>query len=173
MGPKTTVIESSTRQLLDLQIEGLPRLHEYYVFEAAGYDPINDTLLRQVVQHRKREKQPANDFGLWLIDLKNGQARKSRSLLPGKRGSGQGLQIVFDNLNRELVLMRTDGAYIYDRVNDDWQKVMDGDCSMLVFDYDPQHNVFLGLKPIGRFMAFRLKNVPRGTQAFYGWPDQK
>ncbi|GEM_PF-3218567 len=167
MGPTTTVIDAATAGLVDRKIEGLPRLHEYYVFEAAGYDPVSDRLLREVKQHSKRQHQPPEDFGVWLLDLAAGKARKSQSPLPEGKSS-QGMQMVFDTLNRELVLLRSTGAFTYDRAGDAWRKVSGEDCHVRVFDYDPQHNVFIGLRPISQLVAFRLKNVPAGTKAFYG-----
>ncbi len=167
MGPTTTVIDTRTGELLDREFEGLPRLHEFYVFESAGYDPVSDTLIRQVREHRKRRNQPEEDFGVWLMDLEAGTARKSNSPLPDGQG-GEGTQMMFDSLNRKLVLLRSTGAYVYDRDNDAWQQTSDEDCRVRVFDFDPQHNVFLAVG--GRWgtvlMAFRLKNVPIGTEAY-------
>ena len=167
MGPVTDAIDTRTKNLVKLPFAGLPRLHAFYVFEAAGYDPVADLVLREVRNHKKRAGQTPEDFGVWLMGPGTGTARKSKSPLPeGERGS-QGMQMVFDSLNRDLTVLRSTGAYAYDRETDTWRKAADGNFQMVVFDFDPQHNVFIGLRS-GKMVAFRLKNVPVGTKAFFG-----
>ncbi|HOX08985.1 MAG TPA: HEAT repeat domain-containing protein, partial [Planctomycetota bacterium] len=169
MGPVTDVIDTRTASLISLPFKGLPRLQAFYVFDAAGYDPVADLVLREVKNHKKHTGQPPENFGVWLMDPGTGTARKSKSPLPeGERGS-QGLQMVFDSLNRDLILLRSTGAYAYDRETDTWRKAADGNFGVTVFDFDPQHNVFIGLRS-NQMVAFRLKNVPVGTKAFFG-PD--
>ena len=104
--------------------------------------------------------------------MAGGTATKSKSSLPagdfGRGGNG----MLFDSLNREVVLFLSSGAWLYDRAKDEWTKSADGDFgkTFYVVDYDPQHNVFLGSGgESGRALsAFRLKNAPAGTKAFYG-----
>ncbi len=180
MGPNTDAIDTRTRELVKRPFEGLPRLHEYYVFDAAGYDPVSDMILREVRFHqRKRGHHPEDVFGVWLLDMQTGTARKSKSPLPSNepgQGTGsQGAQMIFDSLNRELVLLRGSGAYTYDRENDAWTRHSEENCRVVVLDFDPQHNVFLAIG--GRWgnqlYGFRLKNVPVGTKAFFEPEDRE
>ena len=74
--------------------------------------------------------------------------------------------MVYDPLNREVLLFLTSGAWRYDREKDAWEKAGDG-ADLYVVDVDPQHNVFLGLVQ-GSLAAYRYKAVPAGTRAYYG-----
>ncbi len=172
-GGPTQVVDATSGSLKEIKFERLPGgLNAFYVHEAAGYDPVSDLILREIRRHNfKRRNQPAEDFGLWLLDPASGVARKSKSPLPGERASGaSGTQLMFDCLNREIVAFRTEGVFAYDRKEDSWRKVADEDGGFYTYAFDPQHNVFIGTGgPHNlRLMAFRLKNVQAGTKAFFG-----
>ena len=173
-GATTQVIDTADARLKELEFEGLPGgLDAFYVHEMAGYDPVSDLILREIREHGfKRGRQPEEDFGLWLLDPANGTARKARNPLPGGRANNNpsGTQLMFDNLNREMIAFRDSGAYVFERPTESWRKIADGDRWFYVHAFDPQHNVFIGSG--GRFnlwlAAFRLKDVPEGTKAFFG-----
>lgn len=106
---------------------------------------------------------------MWMLNTETLTATKTKQDPPGNK-MGSGTQMLFDSLNRKIMLFRTEGAHVYDREKDGWRKVADGDRWFYVYDFDPQHNVFLGSGGTHnmRLVAFRLKNVPIGTKAFFG-----
>jgi HEAT repeat protein len=164
MGPVTWALDTATNKLVDLKFDGAPPLPEKYLHEPAGYDPVSGLIVRWAGGGGRRK--PENQ-GLWLFDVAGGKAAKSKGPLPaGEYGGGNAM--AWDACNRELVLFLSTGVWRYDRAKDEWEKAADGDGKIYVVDYDPQHNVFLALRPPGSLVAFRLKGVAPGTKAFYG-----
>jgi hypothetical protein len=172
MGPATVVIDTANNKLVDVAFAGAPPLPEKYLHDPMVYDPVSGLLIRWAGPGYDSYKRKPENAGLWLFDMAGGKATKSKSGLPAGGYGGGGNGLVFDSLNREVVLFLSSGAWLYDRAKDEWTKAADGDFSKLyyVVDYDPQHNVFLGSGGEGgrALSAFRLKNVPVGTKAFYG-----
>jgi len=165
MGPTTVAIDTATSKLVDLTFEGAPDLRENYNHDPVAFDPVSGLLLRFVVGGKYKGKPELE--GLWLFDVAGGKARKSKAEQPeGKHGGGNCM--VYDPLNREVILFLSSGAWRYDREKDVWEKAGDGG-EPYVVDVDPQHNVFLGL--VGDSLAaYRYKAVPAGTKAYYGKP---
>ncbi len=163
MGPTTVAVDTATTALVDLKFEGAPDLSHNYNHDPAAYDPVSGLLLRFVVGGKYKGKPDLE--GLWLFDVAGGKVRRSKAGHPeGKHGGANCM--VYDPLNREILLFLTSGAWRYDREKDAWEKVGDG-ADLYGVDVDPQHNVFLGLVK-GSLAAYRYKAVPAGTRAYYG-----
>jgi hypothetical protein len=164
MGPATPVLDTATSELLDLRFEGAPDLPQNYNHDPAAYDPVSGSLLRFAIGGKYAGK--ADLEGLWIFDTAGGRARKSAAGHPeGKHGGGN--TMAYDALNREILLFLSSGAWRYDREKDAWDKAGDGGAVYMVA-FDPQHNVFLASIGPGTLAAFRFRNVPAGTRAFYG-----
>lgn len=164
MGPATVSIDTSTAKLVDLAFEGAPDLKENYNHDPVAFDPVSGQILRFVTPGNKYKEKPEIQ-GLWLFDVAGGKARKSKAGHPeGKHGPGSSM--AYDSLNRAVVLFLSTGAYRYDREKDEWERVGEGP-EPYVVDFDPQHNIFLGLVQ-DQLAAYRVKNVVPGTRAFFG-----
>ena len=166
MGPSTVGVDTGTSKLVELKFEGAPDLKENYNHDPVAFDPVSGQILRFVTPGNKYKDKPELE-GLWLFDVAGGKARKSKAGHPeGKHGPGSSM--VYDSLNREIVLFLSSGAWRYDREKDAWERVGEGP-EPYVVDFDPQHNVCLGLVA-GTLAAYRVRVVPAGTKAFYGRP---
>jgi len=162
MGPSTVALDTSTSKLVDLTFEGAPELKENYNHDPVAFDPVSGLLLRFVTPGNKYKDKPDLE-GLWLFDVAGGKAWKSKAGHPaGKHGPGSSM--AYDSLNREVILFLSSGAWRYDREKDAWERLGEGP-EPYVVDFDPQHNVFLGLVG-GTLAAYRTKAVALGTKAF-------
>ncbi len=167
MGPTCTMIDVGTHELVDINFAGAPNLNQSYAHDPTVFDPVSGMILRGVQHGTKHAKLPKDQFGMWLFDPAAGVARQSKSPLPSPVAESR-RWMHYDSLNREIIYLSPDGAHRYDRKADAWEKVADGDCSVYItLGFDPQHNVFLGWWG-GNLLAFRHKNAPEGTRAFYG-----
>ncbi len=164
MGPTTVALDTATSKLVDVTFEGAPDLPQNYNHDPVAYDPVSGLLLRFVIGGKYAGKPDLE--GLWLFDPAGGKARKSGAGHPeGKHGGGNCM--VYDSLNREVLLFLSSGMWRYDREKDVWEKVAGEGAQVYVADFDPQHNVFLALIQ-GGLSAYRFKSVPAGTKAFTG-----
>jgi RNA polymerase sigma factor (sigma-70 family) len=164
MGPSTLAVDTATTKLVDLKFEGAPDLPFNSTKDDAAYDPVSGQILRTT--GGGAYTKPEMKGLLWLFDVGAGQCRKSKAGIP--EGSPENaMPMAYDSLNREVVLLHSTAAWRYDREKDEWAKAAAGDFQVYIVDYDAQHNVFLGLWNYN-LCAFRLKNVPAGTKAFYG-----
>jgi len=146
-------------------------IKDRYPPDPQAYDPVADVVLRCCWG----EKGEQDLTGLWIFDQAGKSCRKSASPLPDPQdpqAKAYGLQqrtgIAYDPLNREVLFLMFSGAWRYDRAKDSWEQAATGDGSLYVtHGVDPQHNVLLAIRS-RQLCAFRYKNVPEGTTAYYG-----
>src|SRR6185295_1753994 len=112
-------------------------------------------------------KQPADQLGLWLFDSANGTCRRAKTPFPEGKSNG-GTSMCYDSLNREVLLFLCSGTWRYQRDKESWDRVANDDGNVYIVDFDVQHNVFLARCGGFGIYAYRFKNVPIGTRAFFG-----
>jgi HEAT repeat protein len=132
------------------------------------YDPVSQKVLCT---------HPDLNWKLLIYDRKTNAYRLTETPPPGMPNKQIMGGLVYDSLNREIILIggsRKESGVMptcrYDRMKDRWidlevkelgkMGVGQGTCV-----YDPEHNVIL--EPISG-AAYRYRNVPIGTRAFYG-----
>lgn len=135
---------------------------------AFAYDPI---LGKTLCTH------PDLEWKLLAYDQKANSFRVSDNAYPGKPSKQIMGGLVYDSLNREMILIggisKDTGAMptcLYDRAKDAWIDLgVKNLGSMGVGQdtcvFDPEHNVVLELI---RGVAYRYKNVPEGTKGYHG-----
>lgn len=170
MGPVTSVIDTATTRLVDLPFEGAPNMPVHYKRHPTAFDPVSGLVLRYFVPD-PRHKQPADQLGLWLFDSANGTCRRAKTPFPEGTSNG-GTSMCYDSLNREVLLFLSSGTWRYQRDKEAWDRVANEDGKVYIVDFDVQHNVFLARCGGFAIYAYRFKNVPVGTKAFFGEKGQ-
>jgi len=155
---RTTVARRAPRQMPALDHRPPP---------AFAYDPVSRRVLCT---------HPKLDWRLALYDVQANAVRLSQAALPGQPDIAVCGGLVYDSLNRAMILIGGVGpdrtvmpTCLYDRKADAWIDLevktpgaLRGGGGHCVFD--PEHNVILGLGG----GAYRHQPVPFGTKAFYG-----
>jgi HEAT repeat protein len=160
-----TVVDVRERKTaLKKGLEGMPILDNYPP-SALAYDPVD----RKVMY-----THPKMDWKLGFFDAVKEGYSVSELKVPGKPNIKDCGGLVYDSMNREMILVGGKGrgempVCRYDRKEKTWVDLQAQDIGKLRGGdghsvYDPEHNVILGLGG----GAYRYKAVPVGTKGYIG-----
>jgi HEAT repeat protein len=143
----------------------MPSMDQYRP-PAFAYDPVAKVTLCT---------HPGLEWKLLTYDTQKNGYRVSESVVPGKPSKQILGGLVYDSLNRAMILVggidkgEVMPTCVYDRQAERWLDLQAKNLGQLgkglgTCVYDPEHNVILELHG----GAYRYKNVAVGTKAFYG-----
>lgn len=163
------VVDGATRNTSLLKTDANMPSWDQYRPPAFAYDPVSGKILCT---------HPDLGWKLLAYNPKANTYRISDQVYPGKPSKQIMGGLVYDSLNREMILIGgvsketgTMPTCLYDRKNDAWIDLRAQNLGLMGVGqdtcvYDPEHNVILELI---RGVAYRYKTVPIGARADNGW----
>ena len=167
-GPGIGVVDTPARQTRLLKAPDKMPSWDQYRPPAFAYDPVLGKILCT---------HPDLGWKLLAFDQEGNTFRVSESTYPGKPSKQIMGGLVYDSVNREMLLIggvsKDTGAMptcLYDRKKDAWIDLGVKNLGAMGVGqdtcvFDPEHNVVLELI---RGVAYRYRDVPVGTKAYYG-----